>query len=316
MKKLIILLLTAIPFSGLISQNYVPNSSFEIRNGCAGCNYPPLITDEVTLACPPWKTYRGSADLYDPCGNWCTDIPNNNFGTQMPHGGLRYAGIGHFIYDPAGGRYEYLGTPLLAALAVGQEYHVEYWVSKAEFADRASNKLGTIFLNKGYDAIDSAFYMPERAHVYTDSIITDETGWTKVEGSFVADSAYTHMAIGYMFTNSQYVSGLGDSLTFPLCYYYIDDVCVIPVGGDCSLALSAAQPQQSTVLGVFPNPIIKSQSAILHFSTESNVEVYDLVGQSIRHFENVVELDVTDWPAGVYFLKEGNGSVMKLVVIE
>jgi hypothetical protein len=68
--------------------------------------------------------------------------------------------------------------------------------------------------------------MSNDAHVFETNIITDSLGWTRISGTFIADSAYSIIAIGNFFADS-----VTDTLKFftdflDQSYYFLDDVCV------------------------------------------------------------------------------------------
>jgi len=100
------------------------------------------------------------------------------------------------------------------------------------------------------------------------------------------------------------------------CYYYIDDVCLVPLGGNCGIPVSVAQAQAPSAFSAYPNPLDRGRSDVLRLSKPCNVTVYGSVGQFIGHFENTAEIDAGTWPSGVYWLRSEDGDVVKVIVME
>lgn len=220
-----------------LSQNLVPNPSFEDYTvDCSSYIWSPtgpLVADN-------WRSYRGSTDHINPCNyNYWTSTS----GPQSPQEGNSYAAFGLTVdnVDYPNCR-EHLGVELISPLIINQTYYVEAYFSLAEgeWTDIACNKLGILFLNQSYNsAIEYCpgtcstclNYLPNFAHLYTDQIIDDTQGWVKVSGCFTADSNYSHMAIGNFFTdeNINYYTIPTGSLGLGNTYYYVDNVSVIPI---------------------------------------------------------------------------------------
>lgn len=304
-------------------QNYVPNPSFEYHIGCPNNNYAPQVQPDEMAKASPWESYNGSPDYFNPCVNnpnmWC-DAPNTGAGYQMAYDGESFAGFlfSRTDYLDNNQTFEVLGCPLTAPLTIGNRYLVSMRFSLSDVVLNASNHIGALFLMREYDTFNGPITFPDKCHVCTDSVNVDFTNWTEVSGIFEADSAYTHIAIGHFLDSTSFaiLPGAPGQGAPGAPYYFVDYICVVPEGGDCSIPLSASQPHQAVGFMAYPNPLIKSQSSILHFSKESDVEVYNLVGQMVGRHERVMEIDAISWPGGVYWLKDENGAMAKMIVME
>ena len=109
-------------------------------------------------------------------------------------------------------------------------------------------------------------------------------------------------------------------MDFPYCYYYLDYVCVVPLGGLCDVPLSVgivgAQPSGSGGLTVFPNPIVKGYSTELYRSNQKPVQAFDCMGRPIGSYAQGQAIDATAWPQGTYIIRDEEGHSAKVVVVE
>jgi hypothetical protein len=210
-----------------------------------------------------WYDYLYSPDLWHVCGlPGVAGVPNNIIGYQYPHTGLGYGGVHAFggTALSADGIREFMGVQLMSPLVPGQTYHASMWVSWTTTGPGsqgscryANDKLGMRF--QVQPTFDLDWYpLPNAAQVFTEEIITDSTGWTLVEGDFLSDSAYAYLFIGNFFGDLE----TDDTLINPdgqwgLSYYYVDDVCVTALGGDC-LFTGVNDSRVAAGISVFPNP--------------------------------------------------------------
>ena len=228
-------------FENSRAQNYVQNPGFELMDTCGALNRAhDGVIDDVANHCLGWNSAKGSPDMYATCGDFqTTDIPNNAVGSQTTHQGTRYCGA--IELDGYQDYYELFGNQLLAPLQIGLSYEVSFYASKAEVSNWGCNNLGAVFTTAQYSSLSNPYMQRNFSHIRDSTIVVDEAGWTRISGTFTADSAYTFMILGnlYDLAHTQIISGLaypGDNF----CYYYIDDVCVVPLGGDCSIQVSVS----------------------------------------------------------------------------
>jgi hypothetical protein len=62
---------------------------------------------------------------------------------------------------------------------------------------------------------------------------------------------------------------------------------------------------------VYPNP---SNKEVVNFNQTYDVQVYNITGKMILKASNVTSIDTKDFASGIYFIKNENGAVQKLIV--
>lgn len=270
--------------------NLVPNGSFEDTVFC------PWGGDNIAAA-QNWSTYSLSPDYFNSCATG-TDagVPNNWGGYQEAATGNAYAAVGAYLSPIFGGVNirEYIGCDLLTPLTIGTEYYVSFKVnlSLANFieANCASNKLGALFSTVPYSFSNPAPINNE-PHIYSDSTVTDTVGWTFIYGSFVADSAYSYMALGNFFTdvNTDTLIMDGD-VNCKFSYYFIDDICVSSDPLTCDYPVGLEEQFKVPQFRVYPNPFTNH----FYVKSESNdsyaITVYNSLGESIYSESNISTL--------------------------
>lgn len=305
--SLILLFIT----SATMAQNIVPNPSFEeFVDGC-----PATFNGTTALG---WERWAESPDLFSTCVNpqnfndslgW---VPWNGFGYQWPSDGESYVGLsahGQVGQDWSQNYREYIGCELLEPLEVGQTYYVSFKTSMGYgnyyYPIWACNRLGAYFTTQEYHWDENPLEIPNYAHVYGDSIISDTVNWVTITGSFVADQPYTHMGLGVLFEFS-----LLDTLNLEPgslslgSYYYIDDVCVSSFP-DCANSTSDEWRDSDGDIQVYPNPA--SAQVVLEFkSMMINAGIQDLSGKWVKApvpvNDNRVVWQLSDLPSGIYII--------------
>ena len=290
------------------AQNLVPNHSFEEFED--GCPETPNGTTAIG-----WTRWTNSPDLFSTCVDpqnfndslgW---VPWNVMGYQLSEDGDSYAGLcAHGQVGVSENYREYLGCELLEPLEVGETYYVSFKTSMA-FGNVsnfiwACNRLGAYFTDQSHHFEDNPLQIPNYAHVYEENIISDTVNWVSVEGSFIADQAYTHIGIGVFFDYNlldtlSLISGasLGS-------YYYIDDVCVSRFP-DCLTSTDIYEDDMSD-FNIYPNPA-KDRVTISGTESLSGIRLFNMRGQELEQFETSqarsIELPISDLQNGTYVLE-------------
>ena len=81
------------------------------------------------------------------------------------------------------------------------------------------------------------------------------------------------------------------------------DMVVIPAGTGISNAKNAES------LKVYPNPAVNELNIVLENSEVKTVEIFNSVGMRMQALvvdRNIITIDVSDYPSGMYFIKNGN----------
>lgn len=289
-------------------QNLVPNWSFEDTVAC------PWYYHQIFLA-TGWSSYKETPDYFNACNTTLVGVPANVEGFQFANTGSAYAG--GITYSSFTVNYrEVMGTQLTQPLIIGQKYFVSFFVSRAYDSTNvlllSSNKIGLRFSTVPFS------YFPNNptpinnfAHVYTDSIVTDTLNWTKISGSLIADSAYSYVAIGNFFDDSNTsISNLDTSIFNEYAYYYIDD---IKVSTD-SVFVNGTNEQNNNgnQFAIYPNPF----SDKINITTKRNelveLNLFDVTARKIfnQSFINSTSINTEQLAKGIYIYEVRNKNGM------
>lgn len=285
-------------------QNLVPNPSFEDTISC------PYQSGDIEKAVG-WTTLCGSPDYFKSCNQYDWGVPTNIFGHQMAASGNSYSGFISY-YSGQTNLREFPACQLNSSLNIGTRYYISFKVALsleniANPTNCASNNIGAMFTTAPYFCDNLITNNPP---VYTNNIVTDSTNWTRITGSFIADSAYSHLVIGNFFddANTDTIKFF-DSWWDDFSYYYLDDVCVgtdsaYVYGFDGSAGIQ--QNNLSSYISFYPNPV----NDYLFIKNNSNqaieVSIYDLLGEEVLNIENTsvksFSFDLRDIPSGIYII--------------
>jgi hypothetical protein len=313
------------------AQNLVPNPSFE--DTIAGCPE----SDGQTYYCKDWIISINTPDYFTSCSNSIfgsqQGVPLNWAGNQDAATGLNYIGLynyfSNFYWDGSDVR-EYIGCSLISPLVIGNTYYISMQVSKAEQFNCEASGLGVKLTTNIFWTVDSNYICPINNFYYSgfpnpinnigthcvisvDTIISNSTIWTSINGSFTADSAYQYLLIGNFLPRDDI-----DSIMFSgsLCasYYFIDNICLSEDSLTCNLPTETTNSIKSYKIQIYPNPVEKYFNIELQEYTnneEMKIELYNTSGKlvldkpliSINTLINTEHLK-----PGVYFLKIYNGN--------
>jgi hypothetical protein len=151
------------------------------------------------------------------------------------------------------------------------------------------------------------------------------SGWTKVCGSFIADSAYNYLMIGNFYDNT-----FTDTVECEQYgYYYVDAVCVSTDSSFCANYVGIDEDIEQIFylnpVNVFPNPF--SYEAYIHLGIvleNANLTIFNLLGQPVKQIQDISGQNVTllrdDLRCGTYFIRLTQDNKIigleKIVVIE
>jgi hypothetical protein len=74
-------------------------------------------------------------------------------------------------------------------------------------------------------------------------------------------------------------------------------------------SLAPPEIEDETSFGLFPNPTLQT----VHLNRTQDVALYGMNGQRLRVYRQVKQFDVSQLPAGTYFVRNAEGQVLKLV---
>ena len=253
------------------AQNLVPNAGFE------QVYFNDNNISNIQTGTYFWSNI-GSADWYhlnninpqtgNTCNSpYCATVPNNAAGHQYPKTGMGYSGFISYNRNSFSNR-EMLFVPLTDSLEINKNYCVSFYVNLADTANYAHSLLSALFIkdtmqlfNRIYDNWQTwtDYFAPQVTN--NNGFLSSKTNWMKVEGSFVADSAYKYMVIG-LFTNvvlhdTLYVAGGMANFGNPFGYYYLDDVSVTAIDEPVNAALT--------------DTIVTTDTSIIQLGNNSNI---------------------------------------------
>jgi hypothetical protein len=304
--KVPFLFLIILPFFAK-SQNLVPNPSFEEYLECPN---DPIQNIEIEKAYP-WTSFRQTPDFFHPCDEtgMMSSPWSNIFGFGIPYHEI---GKGGFFAVGGVSTREIAGIELIEPMVTGENYFVTFQLLRSfgggghSNCDCASNNLGLKFTTRAY-SVNETVPIDNFAHVLHEEVISDTTNWTEVSGWFLADSAYTHLAIGTFFTNefiiienyNNYIAGL------PTTYYFLDAVCVSTNPMDCDelRPVSVEETMVSSIV-VYPNPVNATLQIHSDF-TITELNIYDVTGKQLMNSKSSQvnkTLNVTTLSKGLYIL--------------
>lgn len=302
------------------AQNLVPNGSFEEYTDC------PEFISSVYLT--GWENlHTNSADYFNACSaDGVADVPLNQFGYQYAADGQAYVGMA--TSAPGGQPWyrEIVGIELSEPLQPGVPVCLSFKTALGGFGSWSGNStpyscrgLGLKFFT-AFPSDWQSYLYPNSAALHIDYVPTDTALWYHVSGTYVPDSAYTHVALGNFFADSLDQLTVIDSSgfgTLPAAYAFADDIRVSFDLSYCDADL--AIQEHAAVLAVFPIPCgdvlnvrCSDVSGTLHY------RILDSSGRTIRAWESLAgegsAIYFGDLPDGTYLLHYHDGHQIHRIV--
>jgi len=294
--------------------NLVPNPSFETYTTC------PTNQAQISNAIG-WDSYLNTPDYFNVCAPWpnAAGVPANGAGFQYPSQGNGYAGFMTRGLTQALEHREYIGCQLVSPLIINHKYDISYKVSLSVLDSTqgqicATNNLGVIFSTKSY-SFSNPFGITNFSHINESFVITDTANWTMINGSFVADSAYSYMICGNFYDDANtLIQCYGDTSTYKFAYYYIDEISLVE---DTSFHFGLSNFLKNDV-EISPNPFYDAIS--IGAPLIENLKIFDVLGNCVystnEHYIQNLKLDLGFLPKGVYYMYlriESNNKCEKII---
>ncbi len=304
------------------AQNLVPNGSFELTDTC-----PYTISFQEGDQPLYRRTWLNNPDYFNACADTSdplaalVSVPQNGVTFQYAQDGDAYAGF--YTFDINGQYREYLGTPLIAPLSVGETYYASFWVNATNSGSYwpalgMSNNMGlllTMHSNAWSDFNGPAFSFRNFAHLYRQEVLTDTANWTLVSGSFVADSAYQYVVLGNFFDNAHTQVIPISPFNGEASYCVIDNVCVSQDPNGCDLTgideIKGAGGATAWVDRDAGELVVTWPGHVRYAS-----EVVDMTGRRIRNAEasaGQLRLSIAGLSAGMYVARLRQGEIRAFV---
>lgn len=298
------------------AQNLVPNPSFEQYNTC------PNTGDQVQY-CDGWTKYCASIftpDYFNDCASSSTmGIPQNILLYQPDNRNCgAYMGLITWEAGFTDAR-ETVGIQLSSPMVIGQQYYLSFNTVRGGWnndGDNPSNNIGMRLSTVPY-SMSNPVPIDNFSHLRSVSIISDTSNWVRISGSIIADSAYSYLALGNFYddTNTDTLTLTCGSCGNTDSYYLIDDVCVstdsILCNGGIDLLpcnVSIKENGFENEINIYPNPaenlitITKEQDV-----NDLNITIYNSLGQILFDEENInsynKQIDISNYSNGLLFIK-------------
>jgi len=287
-------------------QNLVPNASFEQYSTC------PNVQFQIHYA-TGWSAFGNTPDYFNSCASLASgiNVPNTATGFQYAASGNAYAGF--ITYNPLSGQpRECIGASLVAPLAIGTKYFVNFKVNLCQIDSEAlhncaTDRIGALFSTNLY-SLSSPSPINNFAQVYSTSIVSDTVNWTTIKGSFIADSAYQYIAIGNFFDDASTNKIYFYTSSIYAAYYFVDDICVSTDSLFTETWTSINEIKGRSSIRIYPNPF--SDIVTVDLKESPNIPliltIYNSLGQVVYRKQTVNEeqviLNLSDLSSGVFLL--------------
>lgn len=296
-KCLLFLLLIVFNAKYVGQVNLVMNPSFETYTAC------PTLSGDVNKAIG-WDAALYSPDYFHECSPITqAQTPLNYFGYQSAKNGSAYCGFYSFDASTLFYREILIGT-LSQSLVPNQKYFVTFYVSRADsnyLIGYSTNNIGVKFTKVKQIATP----INNTAHIFSNVVITDTVNWTKISGSFVADSSYSYIMFGNFFDNTNSI--ISNDGNGNIAYYYIDEICVSTdsLYAENYITTGFVEHNHSMDIKIFPNPA-NSDFEISGIEKNEIIKVFDNLGNLKFKESNVgikkLKINCESWNSGLYFV--------------
>lgn len=298
MKNILLILLIFSSNLG-IGQNLVPNPSFEVYDACP-TNLSNSGDFQLSHATGWYAPTLGTTDYFNTCSGLAggANIPNTGPGYQTTLDGNGFSGILLQIEDNKLDWFEYAQAKLTSPLIQGYSYKVSFNVNLADDSHYAVQKIGAWISS---DPLSQASPQPmpigDPLIVNTNGFLTDASGWTKIEGEFIANGGEEYITLGY-YSDTTAADTLRTSVfadpTSIYSYYYIDGVEVSEV--DQSVLIpNVFTPNDDGINDVFSLKFPTESTAIYN---RWGVEVFSSTDGTLWDGKTASGIDVKD---GTYY---------------
>ena len=291
--KYIYIYISFLIFTVSISQNLVPNYSFETYTIC------PNGSGQIEYAVP-WNaaTMNSSTDYFNSCSMGVSGMPYNS-GFQYARSGNAYAGL---ILFHVSGQREYLQVQLTNPLIQNRTYYVEFYINlnNGVWNSSCNNVSANLSLIMPYtSAVGVLQSLTPHIMLTGNPVINDTLNWVQVSGCYTAQGGEEYLTIGNFFDNANtVVTG-----TTGIAYYYIEDVRVEEMTTVCVNGIN--ELSNNYRIQIYPNPTQGNLNVIvsnLNDNEKLRVKLTDVLGREVLSENYKDELDIAELEQGVYFL--------------
>lgn len=221
----------------IAQSNLVPNAQFEntLQLNCQWTTSAESFKEYLENWYIPTNTTADvhSTTLQEYCwSNPITDRVNTNKpGYQAPHSGNTMIGI--YTYVSSHYWHEYVQVRLISTMKKDQPYHVEMWVSRADYDKYATNNLGMLFSPEPISEFSGDSFRPQ---FNSAQVISNTNDWIQLSGTVILNEDCKYLTIGNFYSDELTIIELtandvieNEEANIGGAYYFIDDVIVSPI---------------------------------------------------------------------------------------
>ncbi len=316
--RIILLISALIPEGFLFGQNLVPNYSFEDHTSCPN-DYGQVERSSGWLPSTNNNDPEFHTEFLHSCGTPTFGTPSNTWGYQLPMTGDGYMATVSMAPSVMLNYRENIYTQLIEPLEVGKHYSFQVSISLADNSRYASNNFGAKLSTSANFPINNICLLA------WPSVVTNTDDWTTISVEFVADSAYTHIAIGNFMTDANTTSITAcASCPFTLHGYYVDDVCLVNTSGspfyNCSVpvVVQAIEEVSAWQLSIYPSTASSSSEEVniqLPWNNATSIRIFDTNGRVVRSLSSVytpVTIPIANLAAGSYTVVATNPNGLRI----
>lgn len=293
----------------LFAQNLVPNHSFEDHSDC------PDDYGQVDL-CTGWSRSTNNNDpefhteFLHACGSPTFSAPTSTWGFQEPVEGDGYMALVTLAPAVMANYRENIYAELNRPLQIGKPYLVQLNISLTDNSKYASNNFGVKL------ATTPDFPINNVCQLAWPNVVTDTEEWTTISTIFIADSAYTHIALGNFKTDANTTSiTVCPSCPFTLHGYYLDKVCLMDLNEEGSYNCSVSSNEvsviehgalQAQLVPTFLDGSDRSLTLVRGPAFPGVATIFDAQGRAVLQVpigsSTVERIELRDIAAGTYIL--------------
>lgn len=268
----------------LVSQNLVPNPSFEELIRCPHS----FSTTRNDFMVPGWTSpTKGTPDLFHACSWGEADVPYNWAGSSNAKTGKGYAGI--YVWMSTGSNYrEYIQCEMAEPLMANVRYRISFFFKLASNSVYTINRMGLALTTEKIEFNhDRVIDLVPTLSVEKDTALDMATGsWEEALLEYTATGGERYLTIGNFFNDkltkhARLSHRIGNnSMLATSAYYYVDDVSVTPL--DPLPVVSSSQQFQSENIELNKDYILKN----IQFEFDS----YTLLKSSHPELDQIVNI--------------------------
>jgi len=297
-----------------LSQNLIPNPSFELMDSCSvGFDNIPTLESTVKNYCKNWfdnETINYSTSNYlSNCLHPTLNVPANAYGYSFAQHGNKYVG---FILDAfhttnknVETQREHISIKIIEPLIRDSAYCISFFYKNSQGLNKnySLDNIGVLFT---YDSLKTDTVFQNNADVRTErGILLTNNQWQEFSGYYIAKGGEEFFNLG-MFGEQDETELDTDYEGYIAFYYFIDNISVTLCDKDSifnvylELNANVFTPNGDGINDVYT---IKHQNIV-----ELNVQVYNRWGNLVRHYNGLT----TEWLGnndngkplsdGVYFI--------------